>query len=149
MANSVVRFANVGLVDAPFPLTLTLSLGEREPRTPLREYSWSVNFFKSLATILPLPKGEGWGEGEGRIHKPGAQVSRQFRRSVPTGYLCLSVSICGCSAVLFFEAFNVVDGNRNVIAPPGRGFTSRLLRKMLQKLHLVGNLRPHLRQERR
>ncbi len=56
---------------APFPLTLTLSLGERgkpggftsgrkeHPANPTQGFSIG------RATILPLPKGEGRGEGEG------------------------------------------------------------------------------------
>jgi len=46
----------------PFPLTPTLSLGERENR-------WqSFSRYRVLATKppsrVPLPKGEGWGEGK-------------------------------------------------------------------------------------
>jgi hypothetical protein len=63
---------------ACFPLTLTLSLREREQ--PLIDFQKFVshgaeavlsittetqcNFAEKLGAFLPLPKGEGWGEGE-------------------------------------------------------------------------------------
>ena len=52
---------------ALFPLTLTLSLGEREQLSSTWEYSLDSEHFPALPTVLPLPKGEGWGEGEGRF----------------------------------------------------------------------------------
>ena len=51
---------------ALFPLTPALSLGERGPRTPSLDHSWTARFATTLPTGLPLPKGEGRGEGEGR-----------------------------------------------------------------------------------
>ena len=48
----------------PFPLTPALSLRERETRTPSLEPVWRARFGNTLPTILPLPWGEGWGEGE-------------------------------------------------------------------------------------
>jgi len=47
-----------------FPLTLTLSLGEREQLSAAWEYSLNSEYLPALAMDLPLPKG--WGEGEGR-----------------------------------------------------------------------------------
>ena len=53
-----------------FPLTLTLSLREREQQAPdwsLANGSWAnsgTGVIERRWTILPLPKGEGWGEGE-------------------------------------------------------------------------------------
>jgi hypothetical protein len=64
--------------DALFPLTLTLSLRERERFSAACEYSGNSGHFLALPMVLPLPKGEGWGEGEGRflMHGSGlAQVS--------------------------------------------------------------------------
>jgi hypothetical protein len=54
----------VGLEYGLFPLTLTLSLGEREP-PPARLGNFdALRFGDRQARTLPLPKGEGWGEGE-------------------------------------------------------------------------------------
>ena len=47
-----------------FPLTPALSLGEREPQSTARANTNGLRFAERLAKILPLPKGEGWGEGE-------------------------------------------------------------------------------------
>ena len=47
-----------------FPLTLTLSLGEREPLQPRLGSADAHRFADRLPRILPLPKGEGWGEGK-------------------------------------------------------------------------------------
>jgi len=53
-----------------FPLTLTLSLREREQQLPasltsiIRLANPALRFAKRLDTILPLPGGEGRGEGE-------------------------------------------------------------------------------------
>ena len=57
-------------MNVTFPLTLTLSRREREQ--PLahfvkyvsREAAYHRCLAKKLGTILPLPKGEGWGEGK-------------------------------------------------------------------------------------
>ena len=53
-----------------FPLTLTLSLREREPQASdgfLADGDWAdsgTDVIERRWTILPLPKGEGRGEGE-------------------------------------------------------------------------------------
>jgi hypothetical protein len=50
--------------DAAFPLTPALSLGEREDvRQRVREAD-TLGTVERLSSVLPLPKGEGWGEGE-------------------------------------------------------------------------------------
>src|SRR3954471_5004091 len=46
-----------------FPLTPALSLGEREPTWPVSLQAEAVGLFERLLTILPLPEGEGRGEG--------------------------------------------------------------------------------------
>ena len=51
---------------ALFPLTLTLSPREREQHSPARNSLAASEHFSAQSNILPLPKGEGWGEGEGR-----------------------------------------------------------------------------------
>jgi len=48
-----------------FPLTPSLSLGEREKRAPILEKSKHCGRQKDRPTILSLLLGEGWGEGEG------------------------------------------------------------------------------------
>jgi|SRR6185369_9031523 hypothetical protein len=48
----------------PFPLTPALSLGEKENRFPVLRQSAAPLCFKSGITCLPLPEGEGRGEGE-------------------------------------------------------------------------------------
>ncbi len=60
-------------VKPSFPLTLTLSPGEREQRPPGTCFANTV-LANSVAgiperqrTILPLPKGEGRGEGKGNV----------------------------------------------------------------------------------
>ena len=50
--------------DVAFPLTPTLSLGERENRAQSLDKAWRAGLADALADILPLPRGEGWGEGE-------------------------------------------------------------------------------------
>ena len=54
----------LGSSRACFPLTLTFSLREREQVSVRWENSSGVRFVLTSATILPLPKGEGRGEGE-------------------------------------------------------------------------------------
>ena len=63
-------------VGASFPLTLTLSLGEREQQPPgvCSAHTGLANPVVGIAerrrTILPLPKGEGRGEGEDSVAYP-------------------------------------------------------------------------------
>ena len=47
-----------------FPLTPTLSLGEREHQSTVGANPNGLRFADRQAKIPPLPKGEGWGEGE-------------------------------------------------------------------------------------
>jgi hypothetical protein len=47
-----------------FLLTPSLSLRERGNQGQSLGTSWRASFTAALAAILPLPKGEGWGEGE-------------------------------------------------------------------------------------
>jgi len=50
--------------DVPFPLTPALSLREREPLGPRSCEVGRLPVVVKRALALPLPKGEGWGEGE-------------------------------------------------------------------------------------
>ena len=59
-----------------FPLTLTLSLREREVQAPgwcLADGRWAnsaMGVIERQRTILPLPRGEGRGEGEPSVAQP-------------------------------------------------------------------------------
>ena len=63
-------------VEPSFPLTLTLSLGEREqrPRNTCLAHTGLANSVAGMAerraTIPPLPWGEGWGEGKEDVAHP-------------------------------------------------------------------------------
>jgi hypothetical protein len=54
-----------------FPLILTFSLGEKEQQLNISAFAkinraaGRLQFAKTLGTFLPLPKGEGRGEGKG------------------------------------------------------------------------------------
>ncbi|MCX6926226.1 MAG: glycosyl hydrolase, partial [Verrucomicrobia bacterium] len=50
--------------DGPFPLTPALCLGEREKGTPPLDPTEHAGSADTRQKVLPLPKGEGWGEGE-------------------------------------------------------------------------------------
>ena len=49
---------------APFPLTPALSLRQREPQGTRADRTTPVSVRPSLAAMLPLPAGEGRGEGQ-------------------------------------------------------------------------------------
>ncbi len=60
-----------GFFNSTFPLTPTLSLGERVNHSaPLVGTSRAINLQPSRYLLLLLPKGEGWGEGEGSVRNP-------------------------------------------------------------------------------
>ena len=61
---------------AQFPLTLTLSSGERGQLSTAWDYSQNSEHFPALPMVLPLPEGEGWGAGEGRfrLNRYGLEV---------------------------------------------------------------------------
>jgi len=62
--------------DAPFPLTLTLSPKEREPLSTSGDNLLAARPFPALPTALPLPGGEGRGEGVGNV--PVSRASEGF-----------------------------------------------------------------------
>lgn len=66
-------------VDA-IPLTPTLSLGERGLHHDVARIDRRSKVFKRRRPVLPLPRGEGWGEGEGRFRI----VPRTGRGDQPT-----------------------------------------------------------------
>jgi hypothetical protein len=54
----------MGLEYDPFPLTPALSPKERESHRPRYHTPEVLRFLARRDTNLPLPEGEGWGEGE-------------------------------------------------------------------------------------
>jgi hypothetical protein len=67
--------------DVPFPLTPALSLRERENHLPCCKKREPFEFAQTRAKQLPLPQGEGWGEGEQSVVFANAPESspRTFR----------------------------------------------------------------------
>ena len=64
-----------------FPLTPTLSPRERENLRQSVGESEAAGFVERRALVPPLPKGEGWGEGEGIVlleHVARLQCIRLF-----------------------------------------------------------------------
>jgi hypothetical protein len=61
---AIAKAVSLGRPHGLFPLTPALSPREREPRCQrLCEFE-ALGFFARREMILPLPWGEGWGEGE-------------------------------------------------------------------------------------
>ncbi len=58
-----------------FPLTLALSRWERERRIPRGDESRSFGLVKAGLAILPLPKGEGRGEGNSSPLKSNLELA--------------------------------------------------------------------------
>ena len=99
MIQEECRKSPVGLkagcgVDASFPLTLTLSLGEREQRAQCFGFSVAAlanpasGIFMRRETILPLPKGEGRGEGEGSVALPKIALAQRRGSDILAGPFC-------------------------------------------------------------
>jgi dienelactone hydrolase len=63
-----LKGGNPGNAAVVFPLTPTLSLGERERRSLALEMVSRLGFADWQPSVLPLPKGEGRGEGERTLH---------------------------------------------------------------------------------
>ncbi len=76
----------------PFPLTLALSLREREPRRPSLKNTKGTGIAGSLATVLLLPKGEGRGEGEADVQ---IRIKLGIERVRHSGGKILKLSITG------------------------------------------------------
>src|SRR5438552_2747656 len=61
---SIAKVAPLWYSHAPFPLTPALPLREREKQGPHCHNPERLGFSNALPTMLPLPEGEGRGEGE-------------------------------------------------------------------------------------
>src|SRR5258706_15292749 len=86
MAEKFRYITTGGLAHVGLPLTPAFSLGEREfPRTALVRSS-RLRFASRLATLPPLPKGEGWGEGkQGARPETTSGVSKAVCRATSQG----------------------------------------------------------------
>ena len=71
-----LKFVPPIIAVVPFPLTLTLSLREREQPGSMCENSNRARYAGRLAPVLPLPEGEGWGEGEATVPVVEAQIPK-------------------------------------------------------------------------
>jgi RND family efflux transporter MFP subunit len=87
---------SLGVAGVLFPLTPTLSLGEREPRSPVFGECKRVISIGARASILPLPEGEGWGVGEPALRQQPTRGSDEgaFRSGIPPARF-LSVLLLG------------------------------------------------------
>jgi hypothetical protein len=92
------------------PLTLALSLGEREQQRVVCNHAGSLRCVDRLATILPLPVGEGWGEGEAaaqsvarpRVSKAGHVRAVEYPALRWTRCLLMAAISClGCAGQLW------------------------------------------------
>src|ERR1043166_979680 len=72
---AIAKFGSFVFSHARFPLTPTLSLGEREEQGMRNDISQGVGCFRTPQQFLP--KGEGWGEGE-----HGPQKSRSMSNPI-------------------------------------------------------------------
>src|SRR5947208_1431697 len=85
----------LGLAQAVPPHALPLPQGEGEPFPGLGPIERST-LIRGLAAVLPLPKGEGWGEGEGRVEPAGS--SRCGRNATDSrGFLIANLDSGGAS----------------------------------------------------
>ena len=94
------------LADDLFPLTPALSLGEREQLSPVfrdlgaRSAMTALGLRERRDAILPLPEGEGWGEGE--------RVALIFQRGPDSSlvvrcFICLFARAQGFAGICFLN----------------------------------------------
>ena len=72
IGQAVAEAPGLATSELSFPLTPALSLGERGNRSRSADKRAPREFDETWAGKLPLPEGEGWGEGEQRAHPPSA-----------------------------------------------------------------------------
>src|SRR5512138_2682376 len=89
------------MLNTRFPLTPALSLKERENRSQNLPFVKARGRFELRNIVLPLPKGEGWGEGKGNVRKQQRDSSRTSaapRLLFILGLALAIASLVGCAS---------------------------------------------------
>ena len=96
--------ANSGKSNVSFPLTPALSPKERENRSPVLRQSSAPLCSESRNACLPLPKGEGRGEGEANVSR--RKVPVLLCRKLPDHFMRVSELRIYSTIVMFGIAMN-------------------------------------------
>jgi hypothetical protein len=80
--------------DVVFPLTPALSLREREEARQRVRETGVPGIVGQLAWVLPLPEGEGWGEGE-QAARPSKPLGITERHSILSVFICVYLWLTG------------------------------------------------------
>jgi len=71
------RIEHNEVANVSFPLTPALSPGERETRNPALGTKRRRGLAEDWRAILPLLRGEGWGEGKGGVRVPTVRAFKE------------------------------------------------------------------------